>query len=679
MVLLKRSIVFIFTYMFYCLNMGYAQEKTLNTDWKLGVEGDIYWELAGDRPVQHSDHMAMSGQSVDMILEWGLDKSGSFHAQRLIRWPMLRTIPDDTHASLQRRLGDTISSQPIINGKVLSLGIAKRISIKGMLSVESKHQEGILSKRTIFPSVLNPAIIDRMELTNVGDETVEIIIPSWNRTELTEANQGVYGVYSINEFNVGQGNFKIAKGETLEYAIVRTARMLQDAPYFGNFLTELAGRNKFIENTGNNLILQSPDHVLNRLFAFAKIRASESIFSTRGGLMHSPGGYNKYLASFWANDQAEYIYPFFPFLGDVAGTESAINSFRHFSTYVNSDYKPIPSAIIAEGRSFWHGVGDRGDMAMLAYGASRFVLASGNKQYGEELWPFITWCLEYLKRKQLPNGSVASNTDELEGRFPTGEANLSTISQNYDALLSSISLGKELGKSEDTIAQYSKQAAALKKAIKRNFEANVEGFETYQYFEGNTKLRSWSSIPLTVGIYDRAEGTVDALFSPKLWTDNGLLTQSGTTTVWDRSALVAFRGIFKAGYADKGLERLRSFSKTRLLGDHVPYLIEAFPEYNMSHLSAEGGLYCRIFIEGLFGIRPTGFSRFDCKPSLPTSWDNASLKNIRAFGMTWSIEFVRKGKLITVIITDGSGKTIYDHSLPEGKTHQIDLEKLIRS
>lgn len=394
--------------------------------------------------------------------------------------------------------------------------------------------------------------------------------------------------------------------------------------------------------------------------------------------MQSPGGYNKYLAAIWANDQAEYVFPFFPFLGDVAGVESAINGYRLFAEYINADYKPIPSAIISEGRSFWHGVGDRGDMAMLAYGASRFALASGNKAYGEELWPLITWCLEYLKQKELPDGSIASNTDELEGRFSTGEANLSTISQNYDALLSTISLGVELGKSKDTIALYSERAEALRKAIKRNFEANVEGFETYQYHKGNDKLRSWSSIPLTVGIYDRAEGTVDALFSPQLWTEKGLLTQSGTTTVWDRSALVAFRGVFKAGFADRGLEKLRVLSKTRLLGDHVPYLIEAFPEYNMSHLSAEGGLYCRIFIEGLFGIRPTGFARFDCKPSLPSTWDSASLENIKAFGMNWGITLARKDGLVSVIIQDGSGRTLYDRALPDGETHQIDLESLVR-
>ena len=49
------------------------------------------------------------------------------------------------------------------------------------------------------------------------------------------------------------------------------------------------------------------------------------------------------------------------------------------------------------------------------------------------------------------------------------------------------------------------------------FAWNVEGYETYRYYDGNDVLRSWICIPLTMGIYDRAEGTVSALFSDKLW------------------------------------------------------------------------------------------------------------------------------------------------------------------
>jgi len=76
---------------------------------------------------------------------------------------------------------------------------------------------------------------------------------------------------------------------------------------------------------------------------------------------------------------------------------------------MNEEFKPIPSSIIAEGTSYWNGAGDRGDMAMIAYGAGRFALAYGDRKTGEELWRLISWCLEYCRRKVNANGVVASD------------------------------------------------------------------------------------------------------------------------------------------------------------------------------------------------------------------------------------------------------------------------------
>ena len=73
-------------------------------------------------------------------------------------------------------------------------------------------------------------------------------------------------------------------------------------------------RMAFVDKIWNNLSFVSPDPVVNTAFAFAKVRAAESIFATGGGFMHSPGG-ESYYAAVWANDQAEYANPFFPFFG----------------------------------------------------------------------------------------------------------------------------------------------------------------------------------------------------------------------------------------------------------------------------------------------------------------------------------------------------------------------------
>lgn len=78
---------------------------------------------------------------------------------------------------------------------------------------------------------------------------------------------------------------------------------------------------------------------------------------------------------------------------------------------------------------------------MIAYGAARYALARGDKAEARELWPLIEWCLEYCNRKLTPAGVVASNSDELENRFPAGDANLCTSTLYYDALRSAVMLG----------------------------------------------------------------------------------------------------------------------------------------------------------------------------------------------------------------------------------------------
>ena len=308
---------------------------------------------------------------------------------------------------------------------------------------------------------------------------------------------------------------------------------------------------------------------------------------------------------------------------------------------------------------------------MITYGAARYALARGSKDEAEELWKLITWCLEYCRRQLTTDGVVASNSDELENRFPAGKANLCTSSLYYDALRSACLLGKELGKSKQQLDAYKQQADNLQAAIERYFGADMDGYRAYRYYDGNTLLRSWICIPLTVGIADRAQGTVDALFSSRLWTGEGLLTQEGSTTYWDRSTLYAFRGALAVGKTEQVMPRLCDYSARRLLGDHVPYAIEAFPEGNQRHLSAESGLYCRIYTEGLFGIRPTGLHRFSMTPRLPKDWKFANLRPVRAFGGDFDVLIARQGAKICVKVVDKSGRKLLEKSIKDGASIDV--------
>jgi hypothetical protein len=402
----------------------------------------------------------------------------------------------------------------------------------------------------------------------------------------------------------------------------------------------------------------------------AKIRCAESVYATRGGLMLGPGGLS-YYAAVWCNDNVEYAGPFFPFLGDPGGNQASIDTYRIFRPFMGPDFHPIPSSIISEGNDIWEGAGDRGDAAMYAYGAARFCLARGSRAIAEELWPAIEWCLEYCSRQITPDGVIASDSDELEGRFSTGKANLSTACLAYGGLRSSADLGRALGKI-GAANEYDRRAAALARAIESYFGANIQGFDTYRYHAGCDRLRSWICLPLCMGISDRRKGTMDALFSPHLWTPDGLATQAGDATFWDRSTLYGLRGVFQAGETEKALHYLTAYIRRRLLGEHVPYPVEAYPEGGARHLSAESALYCRVFTEGLFGIIPTGLDCFQCTPRLPMGWDRMSLQSIRAFERDFDLVVERVGKEINITVLQ-DGQTVSDWTAHPGETVEIRL------
>ncbi|MCF0168152.1 MAG: hypothetical protein HUJ93_05890, partial [Bacteroidales bacterium] len=599
--------------------------------WKITETGSIRWDVTTDN-CPHSDHIEMAGEQMACVVRWALDEDAALSVERSLVFPMLRTLPNTTRASLMQRMGVDIPSLISVDELCIRARKTTEVEINGMFravemlcvgeeNLGKEHNADLTPvislERKIFPSVDKPMVCELYTLVNVSKDPVMVYIPEFAQRITTPEKNGKDGSYIIDASIQDTGHYRLQPEESISFsAVFQAFKAKGGAKLTPDVQAELAARMKFIsDDIDSALVLETPDPVINTMFRYSKIRASESIFRTAGGLMHGPGG-ESYYAAIWANDQAEYVNAFFPYLGYSKGVESASNSFSHFARFMNDEYKPIPSSIIAEGTDIWHGAGDRGDGAMIAYGASRFALSLGDKAEAQRLWPLIEWCLEFCRRKITSDGVVASDSDELEGRFPAGKANLCTSSLYYDALISAAYLARELRLPASVSASYRKQAAAMEENIEKYFGANVQGFDTYRYYDGNDLLRSWICIPLVMGIDRRSDATLDALFSPLLWKEDGLLTQQGSETFWDRTTLYALRGAFYAGANELAGKKLSEYSTRRLLGDHVPYAIEAWPEGSQRHLSAESGLYCRIITEGVFGMRPTGLHSFEVKPSL---------------------------------------------------------------
>ena len=635
--------------------------------WALDADGGITWNVQPG--ATHQDQIEMSGRKVSLIATYGVDEKAGLFLRRQIVFPLLRTLPNDTHASLSYVFSEDTLPRVLLDGHNAGDETVRSFSHKGIMSITSVlgNNHEVLLARRLFPSTKHQLVVERLTFLNSSSKPLRIEVERTERIATTNAANGFYGSYVIEARVLDPGERILSPGQTTTFNLAFTGRKANEPEVAVDAEAEEDARRQLVAGYLSKLQLETPDPVLNRTFAFAKIRTAESIYETKGGLMHGPGG-GSYYAAIWANDQAEYANPFFPFLGDATANASAVNAFRLFASYMNPDYKPIPSSIIAEGTTFWNGAGDRGDMAMIAYGATRFALAYGDKKTALELWPLIQWSLEYCHRHINSEGVVSSNSDELEGRFPAGKANLNTSSLYYDALNSAVMLGKELSLGErNQMEDYSDRAGKIRAAIEKYFGADLEGFHTYRYYDGNTVLRAWICTPLTVGILNRSQGTIEALFSSRLWTPDGLATQAGDKTFWDRASLYALRGALAAGETQRALAFLTYYSKRRLLGEHVPYPVEAWPEGNQRHLAAESALYCRIYTEGLFGIRPTGLSSFTLTPRLPAGWNGMKLSKVQAFSRNFDIEVTRMGERLQIELR-GGGQKPEIHLISPGET-----------
>ncbi len=333
-----RKLVF-FTCLFVIHLITHTEGK--GTKWNLINNDGIEWKIGNNLP--HADHIEMSGKFMSSVIRYGVRKDKSFHFSRNLVWPMLRTIPNDTHASLTRAFNIDVVKCLNIDEENVKKEIVKRVSLDGKLTVSCQLTKEIHIVHTHSPSVDLPVFCEKYVLTNKGDKNRTIEIPQIHKTINTKKEDGVEGSYQLDFETVGAATINLKPGESYPFYVTIRGNYFKSV----DVEQELNKRTVFVNQLWNKLVLNTPDKVLNCAFAFAKIRASESIYQTKDGPMHSPGGLH-YYAAIWANDQAEYINPFFSYLGYSYGAESAINSYRHFARFMNDEYKFLPSSIIAE-------------------------------------------------------------------------------------------------------------------------------------------------------------------------------------------------------------------------------------------------------------------------------------------------------------------------------------------
>ena len=246
----------------------------------------------------------------------------------------------------------------------------------------------------------------------------------------------------------------------------------------------------------------------------------------------------------------------------------------------------------------------------------------------------LEWCVEYIKRKTMDDGAVYSDSDELEGRISSG-VNLSTTSLAFGGLEAVSLLWKKCGK--DTLCRDALELRErIGEAFNNHFAAELKGYKTYAYHKGCSDIRAWNCLPVYMGVLDRAEDTL-ASIEDTLLNDYSCRTTEGEKIMWDRSALYFMASLFRAGKTEKAFSMLKGYSEKRLLGDRVPYPVEAYPEGDMRHLSAESALYCRVITDGLLNIAFDD-NTYSFRKNIPFISNGVSIKNIFIDGEYRNIE-----------------------------------------
>ena len=582
-------------------------------------------------------------------------------------------VKEDYFKKLMYQAGRDLNPPLQINGQPFQWNSPDKAAFDGMLTFTYPENHGVEVTRKVYPSNTNPLIIEQWKLQNNSTRPIRIAIPAVRRQipgsyrRRIEKADVLIAEVILPEVKTTT----IEPGKSLQFTqrIQCKQTTAPDVEFDLNaeYCDRLALAQAAYRGPGR---LETPDPMLDLAFTLQKFHVLECPINTYKGVI-SHNGSLRYSPGIWANDPVEYSSPVFPFFGSSLLNEAGLNMYRVWQDYCKKNgIDPFPGSF--EHPDLRLVQRNRGDDAMLLYSLPKFLMFLGDRKAAEEFWPLVQFSARSVEAHKTADGIIASRTDEMEGRYPTGKANLSTSSLAYGGYCQAARLARSLGKT-DQAREFDENAAELRKAIESYFGAEVEGYKTYRYYDGNTVLRGWILLPLAMDITERQQATVDAMISDKLWpnrlTGGDILAASTRKTEWARETYYALRVLFKAGRTEEALKLTRCVVKAQVFGNEGPY-----PDEDAIDMLCPGSLYPRIFTEGVFGIVPTGLDSFECTPWLPEAWPKMALKDMRAFGHAWDMVVQRDGKLQKITVTNTKGKVIFTGTGPAGKTYSISFE-----
>ena len=611
--------------------------------------------------------MCMQGRTVIMEVRLSAGK-GLGYTVRFFN------VQKDYFKRIMYQVGPDLNPAVQIDGQPLKLGSPTTATFDGMLMFTYPEDHGVVATRTVYPSKTKPLVIEQWQLRNNTTGPMKAAI-SGNRQAIPGTVNGKVEESDllVESISPAVESAAIRPGEALSFSQRLQCKLASDPDIKFDVDAERSDRRALAEAAYRGPgRLETPDPMLNVAFALQKFHVLECPIETYKGVITHNGSL-RYSPGMWANDPIEYSSPVFPFFGDAQLNEAGLNMYRIWQNYCKENgIDPFPGSF--EHPDLRLVQRNRGDNAMVLYALPLYLMFLGDRQAAEELWPLVEFSAKSVDDHKTADGVIASRTDEMEGRYPTGSANLSTSSLAYGGYCLAARLARSLGKADRAI-EFENRAVALRKAIEAYFGAEVEGFATYRYFKENKTLRGWILLPLAMGITERQQATVDALISDKLWPSRlaggDILAESTRATEWARETYYALRVLFKAGRTEEALKLTRCVVKAQVFGNEGPY-----PDEDAIDMLRPGSLYPRVFIEGAFGVVPTGLDSFECAPWLPNAWPKMALRDMRAFGHAWDlvVERVDGKQKVTVSNASKYKEVIFADVGPAGKTYSVSFK-----
>ncbi|HEX6431554.1 MAG TPA: hypothetical protein VF008_27875, partial [Niastella sp.] len=282
---------------------AFAQQSPLPVQqdrWRILPGGSIEWPI--DNRVPHYDHVEMSGEKISVWVQYGVNADGQPSLNRTMVFPTFRLLPVRTLASMTYNITDGELPRFLINDKLLKAGVynatvatdmpEKVVSIrqKGILQINSEigKDRTIALQRTLFPSIDKPVAIEKWVFTNTGKQPVKVEMEYLHREVRPAADRTTPVQHSFIVSTVNEGLKTVPPGDSVQFAILYQAINKNNPLATVDVNAEQNARQQRVSDILSLLQLETPDPVLNTAFAFAKIRATESIFKTKGGYMHGP-------------------------------------------------------------------------------------------------------------------------------------------------------------------------------------------------------------------------------------------------------------------------------------------------------------------------------------------------------------------------------------------------------